>query len=101
MNKDQALPDLKTLNQIKTESLGDNRLRSTLLGIFAVMHRHWPMTTKILAAATGFAACGTLIACCFVTRSGAGSMFAAQWFVVFLPFLLFWSGAWLRRRDEE
>lgn len=37
VNKDQALPDMKTLTQIKSESLGDNRLRSTLLGLFAVV----------------------------------------------------------------
>lgn len=37
VNKDQTLPDMKTLEQIKVESLGDNRLRSVLLGIFAVV----------------------------------------------------------------
>jgi putative ABC transport system permease protein len=37
VNKDQTLPDLKTLDQIKVESLGDNRLRSILLTIFAVI----------------------------------------------------------------
>ncbi|HEX2855560.1 MAG TPA: ABC transporter permease [Opitutaceae bacterium] len=37
VNKDQTLPDMKTLEQMKTESLGDNRLRSTLLAIFAVV----------------------------------------------------------------
>jgi len=37
VNKDQALPDMKTLEQAKTESLGDNRLSSTLLGIFAII----------------------------------------------------------------
>lgn len=36
-NKDQALPDMKTLDRIKAESLGDSRLRTTLLGIFAVV----------------------------------------------------------------
>ncbi len=35
VNKDQTLPDMKTLDQIKVESLGDNRLRTVLLGIFA------------------------------------------------------------------
>ncbi len=35
VNKDQTLPDMKTLEQIKVESLGDNRLRTVLLGIFA------------------------------------------------------------------
>jgi putative ABC transport system permease protein len=37
VNKDQTLPDMKSLEQIKHESLGDNRLRSFLLGIFAAI----------------------------------------------------------------
>lgn len=37
VNRDQTLPDLKTLDQIKVESLGDNRLRSMLLAIFALV----------------------------------------------------------------
>lgn len=37
VNPDQTLPDMKTLDRIKVESLGDNRLRSTLLGIFAIV----------------------------------------------------------------
>jgi putative ABC transport system permease protein len=37
VNKDQALPDMKSVDQIKVESLGDNRLRSALLGIFALV----------------------------------------------------------------
>lgn len=37
VNKDQVLPNLKTLDQIKTDSLGDNRLRSVLLGVFAAV----------------------------------------------------------------
>jgi len=37
VNKDQTLPNLKTLDQLKTESLGDTRLRSILLGIFAAV----------------------------------------------------------------
>ncbi len=35
LNKDQAFDDIKTLEQIKGESLGWNRLRSMLLGAFA------------------------------------------------------------------
>jgi len=35
VNKNQALEDIKPLEQIKTESLGGNRLRSILLGAFA------------------------------------------------------------------
>jgi len=35
VNKNQALDDIKLLEQIKTESLGGNRLRTILLGSFA------------------------------------------------------------------
>ncbi len=35
VNKNQALDDIKLLEQIKTESLGGNRLRTILLGAFA------------------------------------------------------------------
>jgi putative ABC transport system permease protein len=35
LNKNQALDDIKTLEQIKSESLGGNRLRTALLGAFA------------------------------------------------------------------
>lgn len=35
VNKNQALDDVKLLEQIKTESLGGNRLRTILLGAFA------------------------------------------------------------------
>ena len=37
LNKDQALDDIKPLEQIEAESLGPNRLRTVLLGIFAAM----------------------------------------------------------------
>ena len=35
INKDQPLTDVKTLEQIKAESMASNRLRSLLLGVFA------------------------------------------------------------------
>jgi putative ABC transport system permease protein len=35
VNKNQALPEIKTLEQIKSESVGGARLRTILLGIFA------------------------------------------------------------------
>ena len=35
LNKNQPLDDIKTLEQIKSESLGENRLRTVLLGTFA------------------------------------------------------------------
>jgi putative ABC transport system permease protein len=37
LNKNQALPDIKTLEEIKSESVGPNRLRTILLGIFAAV----------------------------------------------------------------
>ena len=35
LNKNQALDNVRTLEQIKSESLGGNRLRTVLLGVFA------------------------------------------------------------------
>ena len=37
VNKDQPLTDLKTLEQLKTESVVNDRLRSILLGVFAAI----------------------------------------------------------------
>jgi putative ABC transport system permease protein len=45
LNKDQALSDIKTLEQIKTESMASNRLNSIMLGGFA--------TVALLLAAIG------------------------------------------------
>jgi hypothetical protein len=71
-----------------------------LLGVLAVMHRHWPHTVKMLAGASIFGA--VLVVASYAAslsdwHGGGGAMFASRWFVVFLPFLLFWAGAWLRR----
>ena len=37
VNKGQALADIRTLNQIKDQSMGDSRLASVLLGIFGIL----------------------------------------------------------------
>jgi putative ABC transport system permease protein len=37
VNKDQALTDIKTLDQIKVESMASNRLNSIMLGLFAAV----------------------------------------------------------------
>jgi MFS family permease len=68
-----------------------------LAGMSMVMHRHWPMTTKLLACATILAALGIVVG--FILQPGdwADAMFANRWFLVFLPLTLFWAGAWLRR----
>jgi hypothetical protein len=68
-----------------------------LFGTAAIMHRHWPTATKFLAAGTVLGAVATVLILSLATRAGPGSMFAARWFVLFVPLLLFWSGAWLRR----
>ena len=68
-----------------------------LFGVAAVMHRHWPATTKILATATLVGGIAIIVFLCLYTLSGPGHMFGPQAFIVFLPLLLFWSGAWLRR----
>jgi hypothetical protein len=57
------------------------------------------MTTKTLAIATVVGACVIIIARC-VVNLGAGEMFGPQAFVVFLPLILFWSGAWVRRKHH-
>ncbi|HEV2293686.1 MAG TPA: hypothetical protein VGR35_07510 [Tepidisphaeraceae bacterium] len=71
-----------------------------VLGVGAIMHRHWPTATKVLAAATVAGASVVIITFAIATPAHTGSMFAARWFVVFLPMLLFWSGAWVRRRHH-
>ena len=68
-----------------------------LFGVAAVMHRHWPTTTKLLAGGTIAGAIAIIIARCIVTPSGPGTMFGPQAFVLFLPLTLFWAGAWMRR----
>lgn len=67
-------------------------------GIGAVMHRHWPTPTKMLAGVTAGASLVIVIAYAMgLDERMAGGMFASRWFIVFTPMLLFWCGAWLRR----
>jgi hypothetical protein len=72
-----------------------------LLGVSTVMHRHWPSTTKVLASVTLAAALLLLVLFAVRRADWHGAMFASQWFVVFLPMLVFWAGAWLRRRHGK
>jgi hypothetical protein len=69
-----------------------------LAGMFAVMHRHWPATTKVLAA---ISAVSMLIALIAYAAGGRGTSttadYANRWLIVFAPILFFWAGAWLRR----
>mgnify|MGYP000731246932 CR=1 FL=1 len=68
-----------------------------LLGIGAVMHRNWPTATKALALATVAGSAVVLAAFILLRADWTQPMFAARWFVLFTPALLFWAGAWLRR----
>ncbi|HEY7087641.1 MAG TPA: hypothetical protein VH518_06095 [Tepidisphaeraceae bacterium] len=68
-----------------------------ILGIGAVMHRHWPSSTKTLAATCGVGAATIIILYRIARPDWSNAMFATKWFIVFSPILLFWAGAWLRR----
>lgn len=72
-----------------------------ILGTIAIMHRHWPASTKTLATVSLL---GSLIVV-ILTVSGranwTSAMFASRWFIVFLPLVLFWAGGWLRRPHRK
>lgn len=71
-----------------------------ILGVTMIMHRHWPQSAKVLAAGTLAAAVFLLIAFARPRTPGAGwadAMFAARWYVLFAPLVVFWAGAWLRK----
>jgi hypothetical protein len=72
-----------------------------VLGVTMVMHRHWPAMTKVLAAVTLAAAIVIIIAYAARPWQWKDPMFANRWFVVFMPLMLFWSGAWLRRSHRR
>lgn len=72
-----------------------------VIGVFAVMHRHWPVHTKVLAGVTLATAGGTVLLFMFRRIDLADAMFANRHFVVFLPLLLVWAGAWLRRPHKR
>ncbi len=68
-----------------------------IAGMFAVMHRHWPLTTKVLAADAAIAALIGLLGFSMAHYGTSAAAFGTPWLIVFLPFLFFWAGAWLRR----
>jgi hypothetical protein len=66
-------------------------------GVGAVLHRHWPLPTKMMAMVSLFAAVGIVIAYCTMHVNWNQPMFAVRWFIVFMPLLVYWCGAWLRK----
>ena len=94
----------RNLARVAVALLGDHGILSHFpvvilggFGVAAVMHRHWPKTTKVLASGTVIGGAFIIIFACTILLTGAGNMFGPQAFVVFLPLLLFWAGAWMRR----
>ncbi|HSU65953.1 MAG TPA: hypothetical protein VLJ39_03725 [Tepidisphaeraceae bacterium] len=67
------------------------------VGVSMVMHRHWPNTTKLMAAGTLLAGLAIVVGYTVQRPDWKDAMFANRWFLVFLPLTLFWAGAWLRR----
>ena len=72
-----------------------------VLGVTMVMHRHWPTVTKLLAGATLTAAIVVIIAYAAKPWAWKDPMFANRSFVIFMPLMLFWAGAWLRRSHRR
>ena len=68
-----------------------------MVGVASVMHRHWPVTTKMLAVITTTGALIVILRYVYLPIDWRWAMFGCRWFVVFLPLVLFWSGAWLRK----
>jgi hypothetical protein len=74
-----------------------------VVGGSMIMHRHWPSSAKVLASATVAGAVFLIVAYSVHLkdwRQWRDAMFAARWFIVFGPLLLFWAGAWLRRSHK-
>ncbi len=71
-----------------------------IFGIAAVMQRHWTVATKVFATATVGGAVVIIVGCVIWLVDWSDAMFAVRWFIVFTPLLLFWAGAWMRRRHR-
>jgi hypothetical protein len=66
-------------------------------GLSSVVRRNWPGATKGLALATIVGALVIGLRYIVVPVNWRYAMFGVRWYVVFLPLLLFWAGAWCRR----
>jgi hypothetical protein len=66
-------------------------------GIGAVLHRHWPLPTKVLALVSLAAAIAIVIAYVTMPARWEQPMYSVRWFIVFMPLLVYWCGAWLRK----
>lgn len=71
-----------------------------IIGALMVIHRHWSASTKWMAMASVLACPLVAVAYVLFHAKWDQPMFATRWFIPFLPILLFWAGAWLRRRHH-
>ena len=100
----------QTLGRLTSALAGEHGLLShfpvLLMGVIGgsmIMHRHWPSSAKVLASATVAGAVFLIVAYSVHLkdwRQWRDAMFAARWFIVFSPLMLFWAGAWLRRSHK-
>jgi hypothetical protein len=68
-----------------------------VIGVGKIMHRHWPSSTKVLAAASVLGGAAIVVIFATIKTDWRDAMFATRWFIVFSPLLMFWAGAWLRK----
>jgi energy-converting hydrogenase Eha subunit C len=68
-----------------------------VIGLGLVLRRHWPASTKVMAAVTLAGMIGIIAAYVILHVDWGQAMFGPRWFIVFLPLALFWAGAWLRK----
>ena len=65
-------------------------------GLLLVLRMHWPRSTKMMA---GMLLLGMIIIIATYVIGGdwGQAMFGPRWFIIFMPAVLFWAGAWARR----
>ena len=71
-----------------------------VMGIFLVLRRHWPIATKTMAAVTLVGGCSIAGLYVFLRAGWGTGMFGPRWSIAFLPLLMFWAGAWLRKQHH-
>jgi hypothetical protein len=71
-----------------------------MFGVASVVRRHWPPTTKMLALATAGGGLIIMLRYICLPIDFRWGMFGMRWYMLFLPFLLFWAGAWIRRKHH-
>jgi hypothetical protein len=71
-----------------------------VLGITLVLRRHWPIATKTMASVTLAGGGVIVVTYVFMHTAWASGMFGPRWSIAFLPLLMFWAGAWLRKQHH-